>query len=135
MFYILGIILGSLLDAPAQDNTKLNNSEILDLVDELARPPGGLPSYYKWIGENIHYPKSARRKNKQGKVFVKFVVEMSGEITNVNVTKGFDSECDQEAARVVSISSKWQPAMKGGRVVRSAYTLPITFKLKGWSLF
>jgi TonB family protein len=112
----------------AQDSTDQVN-EVFSSVDEQAQPVEGLEKYYQWIGKNLRYPKSAVANNIEGKVFVKFVVERSGEITNAEVVKGFDPDCDQEAVRVISQSSKWIPAKKDGRTVRSAFTLPIAFKL------
>jgi TonB family protein len=113
----------------AQDSTNYFIDKVLNVVDESARPEAGLQNYYQWIAKKLHYPKSAVAKNKEGKVFVKFVVERSGEITNIEVIKGFDEECDSEAVRVISMSANWIPAKKDGRDVRSAYTLPVAFKL------
>lgn len=128
IIYILLICFTIISQVSAQDSTD-QVSKVFTFVDEPAQPVEGLENYYQWIGKNLHYPKSAVANNIEGKVYVKFVVERSGEITNASVVKGFDPDCDQEAVRVISQSSNWIPGKKDGRTVRSAFTLPIAFKL------
>ncbi len=104
-------------------------NKIFTFVEQSAEPVGGLEAFYKWVGKNIRYPAAARRMGMEGKVFVKFVIEPTGVISSIEVVKGFNGECDKEAARVISIAPRWKPGKQSGRPVRQAYTLPITFKL------
>ena len=65
-------------------------------------------------------------------VFIKFIIEPTGEITSAEIIKGFNTECNQEALRVISISPKWKPGTQSGRPIRQSYTLPIKFNLDEW---
>jgi protein TonB len=65
----------------------------------------------------------------EGRVFVKFVVELNGAISFPEIVKGINKECDEEALRVIGKAPKWKPASYQGRTVRQAFTLPLTFKL------
>lgn len=82
-----------------------------------------------YLQTNVTYPESAMKNNEIGKVFVSFVVEKDGSIQNVKVEKGVSSILDAEAMRVVRNMPKWIPAMKDGKEVRTALTLPIVFHL------
>jgi len=104
-------------------------NKVFTFVEQSAEPIGGLEAFYKWVGKTMRYPAAARRMGLEGKVFVKFVIEPTGAISNVEIVKGFNGECDKEAQRVLSIAPKWKPGRQSGRAVRQAYTLPIAFKL------
>jgi TonB family protein len=90
---------------------------------------GGLEVLYKYLSENIHYPTDAKKSNIQGKVFLSFVVDKDGSITDVKVIRGIGSGCDEEASRVLRSSPKWVPGKIYGIPVRVQYTLPISFTL------
>jgi TonB family protein len=94
-----------------------------------AEPKGGLTEFYRYIGKNIKYPASAKRKEFGGKVFVGFVIEKDGRLSNIRVIRGLDNEFEKEAIRVVSLSGPWNPGYKQGVIVRQRYVLPITFTL------
>lgn len=83
-----------------------------------------------WVASTIQYPKEAAAKKIQGKVFVQFVVEKDGSITNAKILRSIDPLLDKEAIRVVQASPKWTPGMQGGKPVRVSYTFPITFTLQ-----
>lgn len=96
---------------------------IFTLVDQSAEPVGGVTSFYKWVKKNIKQNKDCSGKN----VFVSFVIEHNGSITNGQVTKGINPQCDQEALRIISIAPNWKPGRQSGRTVRQGYTIPIGF--------
>jgi periplasmic protein TonB len=104
--------------------------KVFTFVERSAEPVGGLEAFYKWVGKNLRYPVNARNMGLEGKVFIKFVIEPDGSITNVLIVKGFNGECDKEAWRIISIMPKWSPGTQSGRPVRQQYTLPILFKVK-----
>lgn len=91
--------------------------------------PGGNEALASYLQANVKYPESAVKNNEIGKVFVSFVVETDGSIQNVKVEKGVTNALDEEAMRVVRNMPKWTPAMKDGKEVRTALTLPIVFHL------
>lgn len=103
--------------------------EIFTVVEETAAPKGGMPAFYKYIGEKMKYPAQARRMGVEGKVFVQFVIGKDGSITDVKVIKGIGAGCDEEAARVMQGAPPWNPGKQRGKAVKQRYTLPIQFKL------
>lgn len=104
--------------------------EVFVIVEEQPHPIGGMQSFYDHINSNIRYPSQARRMNIEGRVFVQFIIEKDGSISQVVVIRGISDSCDQEAIRVVSSAPKWAPGKQRGKPVRVKMVLPITFKLK-----
>lgn len=90
---------------------------------------GGSLEMAKFIGMNIKYPSLARKMEVVGKVLVKFVVNESGEICNLEVIKYVGYGLDEEAIRVMSLFNKWIPAKKNGKNVKTYFKLPISFSL------
>ncbi|MGF1637118.1 MAG: energy transducer TonB [Cyclobacteriaceae bacterium] len=103
--------------------------EIFTIVEQQPSPVGGMQAFYKYVGENMEYPPRALRMGVQGRVFVQFVVERDGTLTDVQVVRGIGAGCDEEAIRVVQNSPKWEPGKQRGRPVRVRMVLPILFKL------
>lgn len=106
--------------------------EILTFVAEEASFPGGQAEMMKYLSKNIKYPEVAIQAGIQGKVTLRFVVGKDGSIENVTVARGVPGcpECDREAIRVVKSMPKWKPAKNDGKVVKSYFNLPVTFKLQ-----
>lgn len=109
--------------APQQDTT------VYTTTDQEATFPGGIENFYKYVGQNIHYPAEARMQLLQGRVSVYTVIEKDGSLSNVKAIRGISPDLNKEAVRVVSESPKWVPAMLNGHEVRSSFTIPITFRL------
>lgn len=107
-------------------------TEIFTIVEEMPEPPGGMAAFYKYLGQNIQYPTMAREAGISGKLFMKFVVEVDGSLTDVQVVKGVAgcSDCDKEGLRVVkAYPNKWKPGKNNGRAARVSYTIPFSFKV------
>jgi TonB family protein len=104
------------------------NKVIFTTTEQMPEFVGGLAELYKWLGRNIKYPLEAKNNKIEGRVYVKFVVEATGEIGEVNVLKGIGFGCDEEAARVVKNMPKWKPATQNGYPVAIYYNMPIVFK-------
>ncbi|MDW3196145.1 MAG: energy transducer TonB [Cytophagales bacterium] len=103
--------------------------EIFDIVETLPEPIGGYAAFYRFLAENLDYPKDALKNRVEGKVFVQFVIEKDGGLTNFKVLKGIGSSCDEEAIRVLTTVPNWEPGKQRGRNVRVYRTIPIIFKL------
>ncbi|MBU2915535.1 MULTISPECIES: energy transducer TonB [Reichenbachiella] len=103
--------------------------EIFDIVEDQPAPPGGMAAFYKYVGKSMKYPNQARRMGVEGRVFVQFVVDKDGSITEVRAIKGIGAGCDEEAVRVLQGAPKWKPGKQRGRAVKVRMILPITFKL------
>lgn len=102
---------------------------IIDIPDVEAQFPGGIAEMVKWINENMNYPEIAIENEVQGKVYVSFVIEKDGSISNVEVLKGVSKELDIEAKRLIRSMPKWTPGELAGKIVRSRYRIPVFFQL------
>lgn len=87
-------------------------------------------SIMKHISKNFKFPEMARQMGIQGKVYVNFVIEKDGSISNVSIARGVDKLLDDEAIRTVKTLPKFQPAKQRGKSVRMQYTVPINAKLQ-----
>lgn len=105
-------------------------AEIFTVVEENPQFPGGEAALYKYLNESIKYPEEAKELGIQGRVFVNFVVETNGSVSNVKVLRGIGGGCDEEAIRVVQSMPKWTPGKQRGIPVRVSYNLPIKFTLQ-----
>ena len=104
--------------------------EIFQIVEEMPAFPGGEAKLMEYVGKNIKYPQIARETGIQGRVFIGFVVEPDGSVSNVKLLRGIGGGCDEEAMRVVKSMPKWKPGKQRGKAVRVSYTLPVVFKLQ-----
>lgn len=94
-----------------------------------ASPIDGVTEFYKFIAMNVEYPQECVEENIQGKVYVSFIVQVDGTITNVVTEKGVNPMLDQEACRVIRYSPKWNPATSNGKPIRALVKTPIRFAL------
>lgn len=107
-----------------------DKSGVYYTVDEMPEYPGGMNELRKYIAQNIKYPVEAKKNNIQGKVFVKFIVDTNGAVTNVEVAHGADPILDAEAVRVVSEMPEWKAGKNDGKPVKVYFTVPINFALQ-----
>lgn len=103
--------------------------EIFTIVEDQPVYPGGIGAFYKYVATNLRYPAQARRMGIAGKVFVQFVVEKDGRLTDVQILKGIGAGCDEEALRVIKKSKAWKPGRQRGRPVKVRMIIPINFRL------
>lgn len=102
-------------------------NEVFVVVEDVPVFPEG--NVTAWINKKIKYPPIAQENGITGRVFIKFVIEKDGSVTNVEVLRGVDPSLDKEAVRVINLMPKWRPGRQRGRAVRVAYTVPIIFQL------
>lgn len=119
------------------DNIKKNDyidpekdNDVYIDVKEMPDFIGGIEKMYKYLGENIVYPKPAVETGLTGTVHVKFVVEKDGSISNTILMNDIGGGCGEEALRVVNSMPKWKPGRQNGIAVRVQYILPIRFLLE-----
>ncbi len=103
--------------------------QIFTVVESMPGFPGGEAARIEYLNENIKYPQMARESGIQGRVFVTFVVERNGSVTDVKVLRGIGGGCDEEAIRVIQNMPKWEPGKQRGKPVRVQFNMPILFKL------
>ncbi|RZK39044.1 MAG: energy transducer TonB [Pedobacter sp.] len=108
------------------NETEIYNTAGVDVYPEF---PGGMEAWAKFIRRNLNYPYVAQDNGAQGKVYLSFVVERDGSITDVNVVRGIGYGCDEEAVRVIKKSPKWKAGMQNNKPVRVRYSMPIAYVL------
>jgi TonB family protein len=119
--------------ASEPSNAPTNHTEstpIYDIVEQKPEFATGEAEMFKYLRQNIHYPAAARENSIEGKVYVNFVVNTDGLISDVKVLKGIGGGCNEETVRVVQNMPKWKPGVLQGNIVRTRYTLPVSFKLE-----
>lgn len=113
-----------------QEEEKAEESQVFFIVEDMPEFPGGELALRKFIANAIKYPVIAQENGIQGKVYVNFVVDKDGSITNAKIARGVDPSLDKEALRVVNSLPKWKPGMQRGKPVKVSYTVPISFVLQ-----
>lgn len=113
------------------EEKEVEEVEIFTVVEEAPGFPGGDEARIKFLQNNIKYPQMARESNIQGTVYVTFVVERDGRVTDVRVLRGIGGGCDEEAIRVIKAMPKWNPGKQRGKPVRVQFNMPIKFTLAG----
>ena len=115
------------------DSTKNSQDDIYTVVETTPQFPGGQDSLIEFLNTHIEYPKSAYENGKQGVVYISFVVEKNGTISNTKTIRGAYQapELDEEALRVINLMPIWTPGFTNSKPVRVQYTIPIRFTLEG----
>lgn len=88
---------------------------------------GDISKFREWVQKRTNYPQAAYDNKIRGTVFLTFIVEKDGSVSNVTVVKGVDSLLDNEAIRVISESPKWTPGLQRGQPVRVRFQIPLNF--------
>jgi len=131
------------IDVTADENTEVQEYEPMPMEEEEKKEdkvfvvvedqpefPGGEKARMRYLRNNIEYPQLARESGIEGTVYVTFVVEKDGSITDVRVLRGIGGGCDKEAIRVVKEMPKWKPGKQRGKPVRVQFNMPIRFTLQ-----
>lgn len=98
-------------------------------VQVLPQPYGGEAAWAKFLQKNLHYPNAAVDAHIQGKVFLSFIIEKDGHLSNIVVERGVGYGLDEEAVRVLKLAPAWKPGIQNGHQVRVKFTMPISFML------
>ncbi len=118
---------GKLIQGKSTDDK--GNNYIYTEKEVLPQFKGGVSAFSRFLGSNIIYPPDARSKGIQGRVILSFVVEKDGKLTDIKIMQGVTPDINNEAARVINQSPKWNPGLQNGVPVRVNYTIPINFAL------
>ena len=112
-------------------NPKFHQDELVfTAVEKSPEYKGGSRAMYKFLNQNIEYPSEAIKNKISGKVFLRFIVEKDGSLSDIQLMKGIGFGCDLEAIRVVKAMPNWIPGMNGNNAVRCFYNLPISFSIR-----
>lgn len=109
----------------------IEEAEIFQIVESMPEFPGGDVARMQFLHDNIKYPQIARESGIQGTVYVTFVVEKDGRVTDIRVLRGIGGGCDEEAIRVIKAMPRWAPGKQRGKPVRVQFNMPIKFTLQG----
>lgn len=123
LFILISSATANIADA---QNTDSDAYAVVDVAPEYV---GGQTAMIEFLWKNLQYPAEAMEKNVQGTVYVSFIVEKDGSISNVVLKRDIGSGCGEEAVRVVKMMPKWTPGKQNGKEVRTQFILPVTFKL------
>jgi len=119
------------VEQPKEEVQEVKEEEVFLVVEEMPSfGTGDANGFRSYVSSNMKYPEVAAENGIQGRVFVQFVVESDGRLTNVKVIRGVDPALDKEAVRVVESSPRWNPGKQRGKPVRVSFTFPITFVLQ-----
>jgi TonB family protein len=121
------VLLG--LNNPSIAQTQVSDEEVFQVVDEGAMFPQGKEAMTEFLAKNLKYPEKAIKDSIAGRVFVSFIVEKDGSLSNIKVLRDIGGGCGEEAIRVMQLMPKWTPAKVGNKLVRQQYYMPIEFRL------
>lgn len=127
IFVIVFFLSAALCQTQAQEN-KSKDGVYLN-VEEMPEYPGGLDAFKMDIIATVKYPKEAKEKGISGKVYVTFVVNEQGKVSDAKIARGVDPLLDKEALRVITELKTWKPGRENGKAVKVSYTAPISFAL------
>lgn len=116
--------------AEEEEDEVVEDNQIFVVVESMPEFPGGYDALMKYLSENIKYPSLAKEMGIKGRVFLSFVVEKDGSVTDVRVLRGIGGGCDEEAVRVVENMPKWKPGTQRNNPVRVQFNLPVKFTLQ-----
>jgi protein TonB len=106
-----------------------DKTPIFTVVEEMPGFPGGEEARLKFLQDNIQYPQVAKESGISGTVYVSFVVDSKGRVTEAKILRGIGGGCDDEALRVIKLMPPWNPGKQAGKPVRVQFTMPIRFTL------
>jgi protein TonB len=114
-----------------QAEEEATEEEVFVIVEDMPRFKGGdINKFREWVQKRVRYPEIASENGIQGRVYITFVVETSGLVSSVTVTRSVDALLDEAAKEAVEASPKWEPGMQRGRPVRVRYSIPIIFQIE-----
>lgn len=105
-------------------------TKIFEVVEERPTFPGGDAALAQYLGKSINYPALARDMGIQGQVYISFVVDEMGRISDIKLLRGIGAGCDEEAIDAVNGMPIWNPGKQRGVPVKVRYTLPVSFKMR-----
>lgn len=112
----------------AQDTTKVANDNVYNTTGIEVKPefPGGIGEFYKFIETNYKVPTS--KDFLGGKVYVTFIIEKDGTVSDIKVLRDVGFYTGKEAIRVLELCPKWKPGWQNGKPVRCSFSLPISLQ-------
>lgn len=113
-----------------EDKPDVDDDTVFLVVEKMPEFPGGEPALYKFIRDNVAYPKAAKEAGIQGTVYVGFVIEKDGSISSLTIQRSPSDLLSEESVRVMSLMPRWSPGEQRGKPVRVSYSLPFKYTLQ-----
>ncbi|MDR0972254.1 MAG: energy transducer TonB [Bacteroidales bacterium] len=121
----------SALNIEAEEEEVQPEAKVFMVVEQDASFPGGEEKRQEFMRKTVKYPQQARETGTKGTVFIGFIVEVDGTLTNFKILRDIGGGCGAEALRAVKLMPKWTPAKQRGKAVRQQFQLPVIFNLEG----
>jgi periplasmic protein TonB len=112
------------------DTVRSNHKDIQTIVEQMPEFPTGEVALFKYLSDSLRYPQVALDSGIAGKVYIRFGVDTTGAVTQIEVRKGLGGGCSEEAVRLIRAMPRWIPGKQGGKLVKVFYTLPVQFNLE-----
>ena len=106
-----------------------NKDTIYYIADKMPSFPSGEAGMMKFISKNVRYPEGCKKKNISGTVYISFIVNENGNITDIYPLISPDPELTSEVSRVVKLMPPWTPGEVKGKLVKVQFNLPVKFSL------
>ena len=126
---ILLVVVALFCCTSVMAQTEVEDDAIFVVAENAPEFPGGSDSLYAYIARNIKYPEAAKKEKIEGRVFVTFVIEKDGRVSNAKILRDIGGGCGEEAIRVVKNMPKWKPGTQRDNPVRFQFNLPVSFML------
>ncbi|HET9571433.1 MAG TPA: TonB family protein [Bacteroidales bacterium] len=127
---INGVILIETKIGAAKMDSAIKSGKPLNVVEVMPQFPGGEEALMSFIKQNLRYPIWDAKQGLEGRVILRFVVNKTGKVSDIEVIRGVSPGCNTEAIRVVKMMPDWKPGTQKGIPVNVYYTLPIVYKLQ-----
>lgn len=112
------------------EQNKTKNDMIFVVVEEMPTFKGGdVYAFRDWVQERVRYPEELKAQKVEGKVYIMFVVETDGSVSNVQVMRGIHPLLDKESVKVVESSPKWKPGLQLDKAVRVRFSITVEYNL------
>lgn len=128
--YVLIVLLSCNSFLLRAQNSDFTENKPAYSAEQMPQFPGGDEALMNFIRENLKYPMKAAENGIEGRVYIRFVIDRVGSVTDVTVIRSLDSYCDKEAVRVVKMMPNWTPGKQNGKTIPVYFTLPIVYKLQ-----
>lgn len=128
---VLLIAFNSEAVAQSSDNLTTKKDNYINYIEASVKKPqfpGGIEKFYMFVGQNFKMPEEFSKQKIEGKLFIEFMVEKDGSLSEFKIVKDLGYGAGEEAIRVLKLSPKWIPATENGQAVRVLYSLPITLQ-------
>ncbi|MGD1841341.1 MAG: energy transducer TonB [Thermonemataceae bacterium] len=116
---------------PSHKPIEMVKEPVVLVPDVQAKPEGGYEAFYQYIRKNVEYPNEDKRIGRSGTVYLTFVVETDGTLTDIEIVRGVSNSIDAAALETLKkCPIKWQPGVYRHQPVRVRMTIPIRFALQ-----